>query len=384
MSSPPVAPPNTPLLSKRPPATSTGIASPSPQLLIHLAGKVARGAVVMGLLLCGGVVVLLNEPPLMLLGFGLAAASLVLAVWWSRPFGAVLLVLGLGMPLLGAGYEAVGASQAAATYSPPGRLVGVGGHRLHLIASGSGGPTIVLEAGLGDTALTWSALHTQLAERTRVLSYDRAGIGFSEPGPVPRDAQQVAAELHALLAASGEPGPYLLVGHSVGGLFARVYAARYPGEVVGMVLLDPESDSLDLSGDMPTHIALRNLQRIGALRAFAPLLVGPLGMTDYEPYLPALITAHTFDTSIEEQRADALSQAESRVIATVGDVPVVVLSATGNGLSPEAAAIVRADQARYAAQSRRGALVEVATGHYVYRERPDLVVQAIESLMVGK
>ena len=159
----------------------------------------------------------------------------------------------------------------------------------------------------------------------------------------------MTSELHALLRNSGEHAPYILVGHSIGGLFARVYAARYPLEVAGLVLVDPEPDSLNSSSEMTLHLALRSLQRIGILRALSPVLAEPLGMSTYAPYLPALIIGSAFDTAIDEMRADASTQAESRAVTSLGHIPVIVLSATENGLSPDNAAIHEANHARHAA-----------------------------------
>ncbi len=129
--------------------------------------------------------------------------------------------------------------------STPGQLVDVGGYRLHLQCVGQGSPTVVLDAGLGSFSLDWGAVQPQLATTTRVCAYDRAGLGWSEPGPLPRSPQQFADELHVLLTNAGVEGPYVLVAHSISGKTARLFASQHPNEVVGMVLVDARHESVD-------------------------------------------------------------------------------------------------------------------------------------------
>jgi pimeloyl-ACP methyl ester carboxylesterase len=128
-------------------------------------------------------------------------------------------------------------------YPPPGKLVAVGGYRLHLNCTGKNGPTVVLIAGAGDFSFDWSLVQPRVSGFTRVCSYDRAGLAWSEPGPMPRTMRQDAYELHTLLRAALVKAPYVLVGHSIGGLIARVYAEQYPKEVAGMVMVDPTHEN---------------------------------------------------------------------------------------------------------------------------------------------
>ncbi len=131
------------------------------------------------------------------------------------------------------------AQQKVGQPAPPGKLVDVGGYRLHLNCTGNRGPTVVLMAGGGDFSFDWQLVQLPLSRSARVCSYDRAGLAWSEPGPLPRTMKQDAYELHRLLKAAHLQPPYLLVGHSVGGLIARIYAQDYGREVAGMVLVDP-------------------------------------------------------------------------------------------------------------------------------------------------
>ena len=129
---------------------------------------------------------------------------------------------------------------------PPGQLVDIGGYRLHWYCIGRGTPTIVLMPGAGDYSFDWSLVQPALAKETRTCSYDRAGYAWSDLGPNPRTMLQEAAEVRRLLDRAGIDGPVLLVGHSLGGLIARVYANEYPEGVVGIALVDPTSEDTKL------------------------------------------------------------------------------------------------------------------------------------------
>ncbi|MFO1436470.1 MAG: alpha/beta hydrolase [Gammaproteobacteria bacterium] len=121
---------------------------------------------------------------------------------------------------------------------PPGRLVDVGGYRLHLHCTGSGAPTVILESGLGGFSLEWDAVQQQLSDSRRVCSYDRGGYGWSDPGPSPRTAEHLVSELRTMLTTAAVPAPYVLVGHSFGGFLAQLFAKTYPQLTAGIVLVD--------------------------------------------------------------------------------------------------------------------------------------------------
>jgi pimeloyl-ACP methyl ester carboxylesterase len=148
-----------------------------------------------------------------------------------------------GLLLLGAVtgtiYQKLGLRRDSKIHPPPGRLIDVGTHRLHVLEKGQGSPTIVLEAGLMSTVLSWSEIQRTLARSYRVVSYDRAGLGWSDLGPMPRTSERMVTELHTLLERAAIPPPYVLVGHSFGGLTMPLFAARYPQEAAGVVLVDP-------------------------------------------------------------------------------------------------------------------------------------------------
>jgi pimeloyl-ACP methyl ester carboxylesterase len=129
-------------------------------------------------------------------------------------------------------------SAPSAAPPPIGQLVDAGGYRLHVACQGEGGPTVVMEAATGETGLLWSLVQPGVAQTTRTCVYDRAGLGWSDPSPRPRTAAVMVEELRSLLASAEVPGPYVVVGHSFGGLLVRLYAARYPQEVAGLLLVD--------------------------------------------------------------------------------------------------------------------------------------------------
>lgn len=157
-------------------------------------------------------------------------------------FLSLVVVASFGVALLGlAGmaYHAIGSALDRRRYPPPGRLVPVDGHRLHIECSGEGTPTVVLDSGLPGTVLSWKFVQSEVARFARVCSYDRAGLGWSDTGPMPRTSRQIVEELRALLRHAGIAPRYVMVGHSFGSFTARLYAGLYPEEVAGIVLVDP-------------------------------------------------------------------------------------------------------------------------------------------------
>ncbi len=136
-------------------------------------------------------------------------------------------------------YQVIGVRRDAIRFPPPGRMVQAGAQRLHVHEMGQGSPTVVLEAGISATCVNWTRVQAGIAEFTHVLSYDRAGLGWSDTARSPRTAAQIVEELREMLHAAGVPTPFIFVGHSFGFLVARLYAATYPAEIAGIVLVDP-------------------------------------------------------------------------------------------------------------------------------------------------
>jgi pimeloyl-ACP methyl ester carboxylesterase len=139
---------------------------------------------------------------------------------------------------IGCLYQAIAALRDQRMHPPPGRIVDIAGCRLHLQTAGRAGPSVILEAGLGGMSSAWGWIQPETAKFSRVVSYDRAGLGWSGPDNSPKTAALAMQRLRSMLQLSRVPPPYVLVGHSMGGLFMRVFADLYPNEVAGMVLLD--------------------------------------------------------------------------------------------------------------------------------------------------
>ena len=140
--------------------------------------------------------------------------------------------------LAGATYQWLATRQDLASTPPPGHLVDIGGYRLHLWCTGDGAPAVILDTGLGGMSAGWGFVQPDVARFTRVCSYDRAGLGYSDPGPSPRTARRIASELAELLGRGGIGGPVVLVGASSGGFNVRVFASDHPNRVAGLVLVD--------------------------------------------------------------------------------------------------------------------------------------------------
>jgi pimeloyl-ACP methyl ester carboxylesterase len=172
--------------------------------------------------------------------------------------------------LAGLVLQEIGSARDARRFLPPGQMVDVGGHQLHICATGRGSPTVVLDSGFPGSSLSWTYVQPEVTRFTRACSYDRAGLGWSDAGPMPRTTRQIVEELHALLRNAQVKGPYVLVGHSFGTFTVRLYASTYPDEVAGIVLLDPIqlSDWLNMTeaGKRKLMGAVR-LARYGAILA---------------------------------------------------------------------------------------------------------------------
>ena len=311
----------------------------------------------------------------------------------------------------GALYQAVETARDKRRYPPPGGRVRVGEHFLHLISEGEGRPTVVLDAGLGQGSLVWGAVQPEVAKFARVVAYDRAGYAWSDPGPAPRSAGVLAGELRELLGNAGLPGPYVLVAHSMSGLTARRFAASYPEETAGMVLLDTVHESLwsrePLLFDRYFGALARRFRylapvvRLGLLRLAARLGFAEVILPGFVTEQPAnvrsaLLTGYlsgkNFAAAVREAEAlkPGVGQARDVPAGDVDrDLPLVVLSHSSpsmfSGLAAEEAQTAerawQSAQATLAASSARGRLaVAEGSGHDVHIERPDLVVEAIRRL----
>jgi len=296
---------------------------------------------------------------------------------WLGAGLAALLVLAL----VGYIYEPIAEATDAKAYPPPGKLVDVGGYRLHINCTGAGSPTVVIESGWGDMSASWGWVQPEVAKTTRICTYDRAGMGWSEASPQPRTAREYAKELHTLLAKANEPGPYVLVGHSMGGFTVIVYAHDYPAEVSGLVLIDaqdlPTSDvATPQPAPKPGGTSLPSLlARIGLVR----LLAEPLGSIenlpegDKQAYTAFAVAPRGVQTFTDEGKGMSEGGAQARAVTTLGALPLIVLS-RGKDMDAESAA----SQERYLQLSTDSQqLFAEQSGHPIHIEQPQAAIAAI-------
>lgn len=295
---------------------------------------------------------------------------------------------------LGAIYQQVGQRLDRRALAPPGGMFVVEGVSMHLHCTGSGGPTVVLEAGAYGFAQAWAWVQPQIAERRRVCSYDRAGLGWSDDADE-HDGVSAASRLRALLAAAGEPGPFVLVGHSLGGAMSRIFVERYPDEVVALGLIEPtHPDQLERlppaarAAHERVSRALRLLPwlaRIGLLRLANPIGRLYAGLPDEDGRAARMFSSspvHLRATGAE-MRAWAATMAAARANQSLGDRPVVVISSARplDGMSPEAHAVDRQLHSEIAALSTRGRHVTVQDAdHMSLLTSRDHAAQVVDEL----
>ena len=299
----------------------------------------------------------------------------------------------------------------------PGHLIDIGGSRLHLHCSGSGTPTVVLEAALGASSLSYALVQPAIADFTRVCSYDRAGLGWSEPGVFPRTADRVVAELRTLLQNADLPPPYVLVGHSYGGLTSRLFAARFPDDVCGLILLDPaypedwvrpnetnrtlvaRGTRLCRYGSRAARLGIARLVTtlarsgaVGSARAIARIVSrGGVRRVDEDILAPLAklppdlrhiastfwTEAKFFDAVGSHIATMGASGAQVESAPPIRDIPLVVMSGEKNSDEGQLSR-----QERLAAISPRGRhMVVSGSGHWIALDRPDCVIDAVRSVV---
>jgi pimeloyl-ACP methyl ester carboxylesterase len=257
---------------------------------------------------------------------------------------------------IGALWQQIATRRDHRRFPPPGELVDVDGHRLHLNVAGerTATPTIVLEAGMASMSANWAWVQDELAEDGRVVSYDRAGLGWSDPGTGRMDAATSASELHTALAAAGIGPPYVLAGHSYGGLVVRMFADRYPDEVVGLVLVDASHPdqwvSIPASRGGRT-VAMGNrvtavLARLGLLRLFRAerSFIDGLPAREYAEMRAYLARPQGWSAGAAGLLAwDRESRDQVNAARDLGDLPLVVLSVTEQDRYAEVLTRLQAD-----------------------------------------
>jgi pimeloyl-ACP methyl ester carboxylesterase len=312
--------------------------------------------------------------------------------------------------------------EANKTYPPPGRLVDVGGWRLHLNCTGKSkgnAPTVVLESGSGDFSFDWILVQTEVARFARVCSYDRAGRAWSDLGPRPRTMRQVAYELRTALSKAGEKGPYVLVGQSIGGLLIRTYASRYPKEVAGMVLVDSthEDTQLNVNGKIqrmrelsqgrtipPVQATIRaaekelsaeekrqvedTLKQIGSPKIGPPFIRLPAEIQAMR--LWGLAQPHHYvadsDPYWSEEFAEVYASRKKQKYP-LGDAPLIVLTRGKRGYpNNEVGDQLEAERKRMQSDllnlSRNSKQIIAAnSGHHIHLDEPEVVTNAIQQVI---
>ncbi len=282
------------------------------------------------------------------------------------------------LSLIGAVFESVSEASDSRANPPPGAMVDVGGYRLHLNCSGSVSPTVVIDTGWGDSSAGWGWVQPEVAKTTRICTYDRAGMGWSEVSSQPRTAREFAKELHTLLANANEAGPFVLVGHSLAGYTMRVYAHDYPEEVAGLVLIDPQN--LSTSGVATPQPAPKpgktSLPALIARAGLVRLLSGidqNLPPQDQQAYKALSVTPRWIQTALDESRGMTEGGAQARAVTTLGDLPLILLS-RGKDMDADSTA----SQARYLQLSTDSEhLIAGNSGHNIQIEQPDAAISAI-------
>jgi pimeloyl-ACP methyl ester carboxylesterase len=326
-----------------------------------------------------------------------------------------MLLLAVVAAVLAAGavYQTVGARVSARRFPPPGELIDVEGQRLHLVCAGAGRPTVLFEAGIAASSLSWTRVMPEVAAFTHACAYDRAGLGWSEPSRTTRTVDRMVAELRGVLAHSVSSGPAVLVGHSFGAFLILVYAARYPADVAGLVLVDPPTEWQHLSGQraqllrrgvQASHIG-RALARAGVVRACLALLtggapgvprnfvrvLGPRALRTLEhlvgevrklpPEIHPVVQALWCDPKCFRGMAEHLGAMgvmgdAAAAVGSLTDMPLVIVS---GGDQPEEHIVQHRALARLSSRGRH--IVAAKSGHWIHLDEPAIVIDAVREMI---
>jgi pimeloyl-ACP methyl ester carboxylesterase len=296
-------------------------------------------------------------------------------------------------------------------YVQPGQLIDIGGRRINMHCAGSGHPTVILMAGIFSWSVVWYKTQPVIAQKTRVCAFDRAAYGFSDPAPRPQILSEVVNDLHTVLTSGLIPGPYVLVGHSLGGLEARVYAQRWPEELVGMVLVDtsPAAEGLidenqpgfDEAAGRESYTAdMLHCASLAAQGSFGPSNPEFKGCSATLPsdtpaafskVWPQFFTAHYFADKVSLMSSLYTHRYDSADHQRLGAMPLVVLSPdnTWNTDTPAAARFSRSYEKVWigmhealARLSSRGIhRIIKGSGHHVQLDKPQAVIEAVDEVL---
>jgi len=312
---------------------------------------------------------------------------------WFRYLAVGIGIFSVLLVVTGAAYQSISMTRDRRARPMPGQLIDVGGYEMHIDCLGQGRPTVILDSGLGDSYIAWRKVQPRIAQFTRVCSYDRAGLGYSDSSPRPRTSKHIAEELHVLLHNAGIVPPYVLVGHSMGGFDVRLYANLYRNEVAGMVLVDsshpeqqkrfpPALNDLDASWTREEEF-LEFTMPLGLPRL--------LGFCGKDPEVRAAeCNFDNLQESVAELKAIAESAAQTNSAGSLGDMPLIVVSQdpdTPQYDLPEDLVRPTNDawqqmQRELAQLSTRGTQVTAkGSAHYIQLDRPDVVMEAVRKIL---
>jgi pimeloyl-ACP methyl ester carboxylesterase len=329
--------------------------------------------------------------------------------WMKRGGGAlsILTFIIVLLILFGLSYQAYRTEQDKISFPPPGQMVDVGGYRLHLYGMGEGSPSVILDAGMGCHCLDWALVQPEIAKFARVYSYDRAGNGWSEESPHPRTSGNITDELHTLLVNAGIKGPYVLVGHSFGGINLRLFAIRYPQDVLGIVLVDAaHEDQMEKLPPWP-HTLLEKiiLQEnaaifaawVGVVRLINRLQsefgLNKLPESIHDMYFANISTPKFIRTANQEFRRLQYSLEEVKAAAGfLGDLPLTVITAGellkdkqgvySEEFIKEAQDIWKELQKDLVSKSTQGTqMIAAESGHMVAHDQPVLIAEAVRRMV---
>ena len=320
--------------------------------------------------------------------------------WW-RVVRRSLIGLVAGLVILGCAgaiWNFLAVRRDRAANPPPGHLYVVNGHAMHLYCTGTGSPTLVLESGHGDDFTAWGKVQPALSKVTRTCSYDRAGFGWSTDQPGARDAAHIANQLHALLTTAGITTPVLLEGHSAGGLYARVYAVKFPRDVAGLVFVDatsptplpqpPFSFALDHHSDAEFAF-VKTIVALGIARLMGQCDDVPPGLEAYAAWIKASACHYPqLDAYVRESHALDASEKQAAVTGPFGDLPILVLSQDPKRPMPtflqkhvsendwiRSSDAHDQDQSAFLRLSTRSRhVIATGSGHYIQYDRPDVLI----------
>jgi pimeloyl-ACP methyl ester carboxylesterase len=312
---------------------------------------------------------------------------------WHRHIAAGALTFFILLAVAGWVYQTTSSARDRHAQPMPGELVDVGGYKMHIDCTGRGTPVVILDAGLGDTYLSWNKVQPLIARFTRVCSYDRAGLGYSGATPHARIGKVIAEELHALLHNAEISPPYVLVGHSMGGFDVRLFASLYRSEVAGMVLVD--SSHPEQQKRLPSALKdmdatwVREQEFLEFTMPFGlPRVLGFCG--DDAVVRAAECNFHSVRESVAEMKAIATSAAQTAATASLGDMPLILLSHDPDkpqldlpeDLDKPTNRVWSEMQKELVQLSTRGTqVIAKNSGHYIQFDRPDVVVEGIHNVV---